>query len=154
MKSLADQLLKMVDAKKIERSATSKGGLYDVLDEIAKELKIKTPEVYMPNSSLEHSHPILNSIINKPNAASISKDKILINKSILKLLNSENLNAPVSQELKAVLGHEMHHCANRSSMMLMSRAPIFAMPAIAVAGMYIYDKAKNKAEAEKKYLTG
>ncbi len=46
----------------------------------------------------------------------------------------------------------MHHCANHKSMVLMSRGPVAILPAAAMIGLYLYDKAHSKAQKEGTHL--
>lgn len=147
MKSLADKFLEKLGAQKVEHSKAS--GLYHAVDEIAKRLNIKSPDIYITNDKIIPSDFMLEAFSRTPNAASISKDKIIISKSFLKLFDSENLMRPVSEEIKAILGHEMHHCAYRTTAVSAAILPVFALPVVAVTATYLYDRAKKKAAAEK-----
>jgi Zn-dependent protease with chaperone function len=122
-------------------------GLYQAANEIARSLGIQTPTFHLAPQIL-HSHPIINGMVNSPNAASLSSTAIMLSEPILRLFESMDLSKPISQEFKAVIAHEMHHCANRTSMMMMSRVPVFALPAAALTGLYLYDRAHAKAKKE------
>lgn len=150
--SLTDSFLKHINAHPIPRSGNE--GLYAAIDEIAALLRIKAPEIHCAPSIKVPTHPLIEGIVNHPNAASLSKDKIFISQPMLDLFEAQDLSKPISEELKAILGHEMHHCANRGSLMAMRSLPVFALPAIAVAATYLYDHAKNKAEHEKDVSAG
>ncbi len=147
MSGLADYVLTQIKAQKIERKGNE--GLYAAVDEIAGKLGITAPEVHYAPPINSPVHPVINGLVNQPNAASLSKDKIFVSQPMLDLMGAQELSQPIGEEFKAILGHEMHHCANRTSMMATTRLPVFALPAIAVAGTYLYDRAKRKAEAEK-----
>lgn len=145
MGNLADKVLAALEAKPIARESAK--GLYDALDEIAKKLKIEPPTVHL-TAEKEHSHPILRSLTKQPNAAAISKKDILISNPILRLFGATDLNKPLNEELKAVLAHEMHHCAHHNKVVASRVIPMAALPAAAIAGVYLYDKAQAKAKEE------
>ena len=143
--SLVDSVLEAFKAEHLTRTAAP--GLYSSMDEVAAKLNIPMPKFYVLPEKY-YGHPLFDGLANAPNAASLSKTDIIISKPILRLLKSSDLSKPLSEEMKAILAHEMHHCANRGSMMAMSRVPVAALPVIAIAATYMYDKAHAKAQKE------
>lgn len=142
---LADSVLAALEAKPIARESAK--GLYEALDEIAKKLNIDTPMVHL-TAEKEHINPILRSLAKQPNAAALSNKDILISNPILRLFEATDLNKPLSEELKAVLAHEMHHCAHHKKIVAARAVPLVALPAAAMTGVYLYDKAHAKAKKE------
>jgi Zn-dependent protease with chaperone function len=118
-------------------------GLYSSLEGVASSLKIPMPTFYVAGTP-KVIHPVLEELAKLPSAAALSKDAVLLSEPMLKLLGTTDLTQPISQELKAVLSHEMHHCSMHTGIVLAKFVPIFALPAIALTATYLYDRAQAK----------
>jgi Zn-dependent protease with chaperone function len=144
---LDKHVLDALNAVPLMKDAAS--GLYSSLEGVASTLKISMPTFYVAGTP-KVIHPVLEELAKLPSAAALSKDTVLLSEPMLKLLGSTDLTQPISQELKAVLSHEMHHCSNHTGILLAKFVPIFALPAIALTATYLYDRAQAKKAATPK----
>jgi Zn-dependent protease with chaperone function len=85
-------------------------------------------------------------IKSSPNAMAIFGKDILVTQPLLELLESTDFTKAPTDELKAVLAHEMHHSANIGKTVLLTRGSVLIMPAAAMLAMYLYDKAHEKSQ--------
>jgi Zn-dependent protease with chaperone function len=134
-------LLNALNAVPLAKDAAH--GLYSSLEDVASKLKIPMPTFYLMGKAA-HTNPAADGLANLANAGALAKDTIVVSEPLLKLMGSTDLTQPISQELKAALSHEMHHCANRTGLFMATQLPVFALPAIALTATYLYDRAHTK----------
>lgn len=81
-----------------------------------------------------------------PNAVAYpDRHAIVISESMMKLTNS-SLHGRMSPELETVVAHEFGHLKDGFVHLYGTRLQVFAMPLVAMAGLYLYDKAHAKTE--------
>lgn len=138
-------LIKELKCSKLAKDAAP--SFFQAVEEIAARLKIPAPDFFLTGGSIS-GHPNFMNMHYSPGAFSISKKTVLISPSLLEALGNSDLSKPISDELRAVIAHEMHHCANFTSLSLMKFAPVLALPAAAMTGLYLYNNAKANAAKE------
>lgn len=117
-----------------------KSGLLDV--------KSNSIKGYLPHIMIMDEIPIGAAWARKmPNAAANHMRGIIISKSMLDLTNS-SIHRAITPELEAVMAHEFSHLKDGSMHMLMIHRGTFALPLVAMAGLYLYDRAKEKTKRE------
>lgn len=140
---LSEHLLKFLEAEHVKPGEAP--ALYEALERAAKKLGIDTPKVHIvPEKTFNDK--FIDAVSLMPNAAAIAKDKIIISKPMLRLMEHEDMaTASVSKEFEAVLAHEMYHCGGHAKQVLGRAVPLFMMPAAAMTGLYLYKRAQKKA---------
>lgn len=138
-------LIKELKCSKLTKDAAP--SFFQAVEEIAARLKISAPDFFLTGGSMS-GHPNFMKMHFAPNAAALSKKTVILSPPLLEALGNSDLSKPISDELRAVIAHEMHHCANFTSLSLMKFAPVLLMPAAAMTGLYLYNNAKANAAKE------
>ncbi len=147
------QLEEFLSELKAEQVDLSKAmGFRDCINKISQKIQLGDIELHMVDTTLSAAKqsfdPIIYTFLNAPAAASCAKDKIIMNDKIMDLFGAQSLNHALPDELQAVIAHECYHCNHYTEQKLGQTLPIFALPAITMLGVYLYDKAKEKSEKE------
>lgn len=77
---------------------------------------------------------------------------IIFSEGLMQTLGMQSHTAPVTPEVEAVLAHEIGHLKEIGKLMTLKTVPIFAVPAIALAGMYLIDRHAKKSKDEKELV--
>jgi len=130
----------MQNLRELSRSEAT--NLYAFLDESSKKLGLKKPVRFVLSES--EIPGFFSSFTPKNHANPISS--VIITKGSLKLFGDGSLKSVLTDEMKAVIGHELDHIAKESheSIVNKTRIPIFALPIALASGYYILDKAMHK----------
>ena len=117
---------------------------YPALIQAVEELAAKSGMKKVPKLHLI-SHPISGRI---PNAVALGSENLVLAPKLLEMFGGGGA-APVSEELKAVIGHEMSHMKNIHRDWGGTRLPVLLAPVAATLGYHYYKKAsKNSTNNE------
>lgn len=112
-------------------------GILRCVEELAKKAGTYTPKVYLAPTDI-------------PNAAfQPATGRFYVTEGILDLMKSNDLHAPPSRELKAVLAHEMGHLKFRYSQFGPTMLLLGGLPLVGMGTMYIIDKTNKKIKDSK-----
>ena len=122
-----------------------RAGLWTPSGDCSKPYNPKT-EGYIPHVIVMDEFPMGPVWTRKlPQGGANPMRMVLLNDSMMKLTGS-SIYGKMSSELETVMAHEFSHLKDGGFHLLGNRLQVFAMPLVAMAGLYLYDRAKEKTE--------
>lgn len=109
--------------------------LVNALEELSAKAGVKAPRLHLIDTN----------IFAVPFGGALGRDHIVINDKLLHALDSTVSGVP-TQEMQAVLAHELSHVKHSLRDIGLPRASFLLAPVAAVAGYYLYERSHKKMQ--------
>lgn len=131
--SYFEALLKNIKARELTRAEAPH--LIHALEELSEKAGVKPPRLHVIDANM----------FAVPYGGALGRDHIIMNEKLLHAMDSTVSGVP-TQEMQAILAHELSHVKNSMRDILLPRASLLLAPVAAVAGYYLYERSHKKTQ--------